>query len=109
MYPPQNYDIMHKRQVDDGIGGYVEDWAVLKSVEGYLDLLQGSDLNNAQNAFIEDSTHVLVIPQYTTDITDGMRVLASDNKFYEITYADNPANVNHHNELFCKFGGVWRG
>lgn len=109
MYLPQSYAIKHKVQVDDGIGGFTESWGVYKAVEGYLDLLQGTDLNNAQNAFTQESTHVLVIPSYVGGITDAMRVVDESGKFYEITFADDPVNINHHIELYLKYGGVMDG
>lgn len=95
-----------KERADDGLGGYIEEWTAVKTVEGYLDLLSGTDLNSAQNAITEESTHVLVIPSYTEGITDKMRVVDDDNRFYHITYADNPVGTNHHNELYLTFGSV---
>lgn len=100
------FTIEMKERVDDGLGGYIEEWTAVKTVEGYLDLLSGTDLNSAQNAITEESTHVLVIPSYTEGITDKMRVVDDDNRFYHITYADNPVGINHHNELYLTFGGV---
>ncbi|MDT2824352.1 phage head completion protein [Vagococcus lutrae] len=109
MYAPQKLKAQSKAQVDDGIGGFNESWSDYKSFDGYIDLLQGSDLTNAQNAFIEESTHVLIIPQYQAGITDDMRILDESNRWYEITYADDPVNIQHHNELYLKFGGVLDG
>ena len=102
----QTFEIEVMAQVDDGIGGFIEDWAPFKTVQGYLDLITGTDLNTLQNAFTEQSTHVLIIPQFTTDITDKMRVVDSQNRYYTITYADDPIGQHHHNELYVKYGGV---
>ena len=96
-------------QVDDGIGGFIEDWAPFKTVSGYIDLITGTDLNTLQNAFTEQSTHVLIIPKFTTGITDKMRVVDSQNRYYTITYADDPVDQHHHNELYVKYGGVLNG
>ena len=101
--------IQAKTQVDDNIGGFTEDWSDLKAVYGFLDLVTGTDLNNVQNAIIEQSTHVLIIPEYTEWITDQMRIVGLDGRYYEITYSDNPVGLNHHNEVYCKFGGVING
>ena len=101
--------IQAKTQADDGIGGFTEDWSDLKEVLGYLDLVTGTDMNSVQNAIIEQSTHVLIIPEYTEWITDQMRIVDMDGRYYEITYSDNPVGVNHHNEVYCKFGGVING
>ena len=93
-------------QVDDGIGGYSEDWAIYRIVRGYLDLVSGTDLNTIQNAVIEQSTHMVIIPDFVKGITDKMRVIDSDGRWYSITYADDPVGQRHHNELYIKFGGV---
>ena len=103
------FRIQQKTQVPDGIGGFSETWDDMPEVSGYLDMLTGTDLNSVQNAFIEQSTHVLIIPEYTEWITDQMRIVDLDGRIYDITYSDNPVGVNHHNEVYCKFGGVISG
>ena len=101
--------IQAKTQADDNIGGFTEDWSDLKEVFGYLDLVTGTDLNNVQNAFIEQSTHVLILPEFISWVTADMRIVDSLKRYYTITYADDPMGVHHHNELYCKFGGVIGG
>ena len=101
--------IQAKTQADDGIGGFTEDWSDLKEVFGYLDLVTGTDLNNVQNAIIEQSTHVLILPEFISWVTADMRIVDDQKRFYLITYADDPIGVHHHNELYCKFGGVISG
>lgn len=103
------FTIQKKAQVPDGIAGFKEDWTRFKEVEGYIDLVTGTDLNNMQNAFIEQSTHILIIPIYTEGITDDMRIVDANNRYYNITYSDDPMGVKHHNEIYCKFGGVLDG
>lgn len=105
----QTFEIEVMAQVDDGIGGFTEDWAPFMTVQGYIDLITGTDLNTLQNAFTEQSTHVLIIPKFTDGITDKMRVVDSKNRYYTITYADDPVGLGHHNELYIKFGGVLNG
>ena len=101
--------IQAKTQADDNIGGFTEDWSDLKEVSGYLDLVTGTDLNNVQNAIIEQSTHVLILPEFISWVTADMRIVDSLKRYYTITYADDPMGVHHHNELYCKFGGVIGG
>ena len=103
------FRMQQKIQVPDGIGGFHETWDDMPEVSGYLDMLTGTDLNSVQNAFIEQSTHVLIIPEYTEWITDQMRIVDMDGRIYDITYSDNPVGANHHNEVYCKFGGVING
>ncbi|MGO3650955.1 head-tail adaptor protein [Vagococcus sp.] len=106
MHEPQHLKVQLKLQVDDGIGGYIETWNDYKSFEGYIDLLQGTDLNSSQQAFIEESTHIAVVPEYQAGITDDMRLVDESGRWYDITFADDPVGVNHHNELYLKYGGV---
>ena len=101
--------IQAKTQADDGIGGFTDDWSDLKEVFGYLDLVTGTDLNSVQNAIIEQSTHVLILPEFISWVTADMRIVDSLKRYYTITYADDPMGVHHHNELYCKFGGVIGG
>lgn len=103
------FHIQQKTQEPDGIGGFSETWEDMPDVSGYLDMLTGTDLNSVQNAFIEQSTHILIIPEYTEWIMDQMRIIDLDGRIYDITYSDNPVGMNHHNEVYCKFGGVISG
>ena len=103
------FRIQQKTQVPDGIGGFSEAWDDMPEVSGYLDLVTGTDLNSVQNAIIEQSTHVLILPEFISWVTADMRIVDDQKRFYLITYADDPMGVHHHNELYCKFGGVISG
>ncbi|MCJ7839978.1 head-tail adaptor protein [Lederbergia sp. NSJ-179] len=105
----QSFEIQEEKSIPDGIGGHIKDWFPVTSVEGYLDLVTGTNLNPVQNAFIEESTHLLIIPEFTPAITDDMRIVDQHNRFYLVTYADDPVGVGHHNEIYCKYGGVIDG
>ena len=105
----QEFKIQVMDQVDNGIGGFNEDWAEFKTVQGYIDLLTGTDLNTLQNAFTEQSTHILIVPEFTPGITDDMRVVDGAGRYYTITYVDDPVGQGHHNEIYCKYGGVANG
>lgn len=106
MYLPQKLTLKGKTQVPDGIGGFLEDFATLRSFDGYIDLITGTDQNSVQQAFIQDSTHVAVIPKVQAGITDAMRLVDASGRWYEITYVDDPVGVGHHTELYLKYGGV---
>lgn len=104
-----NFVIQKSVSADDGIGGHVKAWQSFKTVEGYLDFLTGTDLATKQNAIVEESTHLLILPVFTSGITDKMRVVDSEQHFYDITYADDPMGLHHHNEIYLTFGGVTDG
>lgn len=101
--------IEESKREPDGIGGHTDSWSEFKKVDGYLDLITGTDMNSVQNAFIEESTHILLLPKFIEGITDKMRVVDSNKRYYTITYSDDPVGVGHHNEIYCKFGGVLDG
>lgn len=108
MYPTNDFIIQKSDKVSDGIGGYTEVWKKFKSVQGYLDLITGTNLNTSQSAITEDSTHILVIPTYVSGVTDKMRVIA-ENRSYSINYVDDPLGVHHHLEIYLTFGGEING
>lgn len=105
MYPPQTLKIQTKTQTPDGIGGLLETWDDYTTVQGYIDLTTGTDLNTMQNAYTEQSTHIAVIPEYTAGINDDMRVVDETGRWYSITYVDDPVGVHHHLELYLNYGG----
>lgn len=100
----QTYHIQNKTQKDDGIGGKTEAWNVFKTVRGYLDLQSGNDNTGRNNAVIEESTHVLVIPKHTPGITTDMRVQDPETgRLYSITLPDDPVGIHHHTELYLHY------
>jgi SPP1 family predicted phage head-tail adaptor len=110
IYPPQSLRIQSKQQTDDDIGGFTTAWKDVFTVKGYIDMLTGDDTPLEEtNAFIERSTHICIIPKYTAGITDDMRVVDEADRWYEITYSDDPVGVHHHNELYIKLGGELNG
>lgn len=104
MYAPHSFIVQKFDSESDGIGGVVKTWKYFTIVKGYLDLVTGTNLNNTQNAITEDSTHLLIIPDYTFEITDKMRVVA-ENRIYDINYVDDPMGIHHHLEIYLTFGG----
>ncbi|KRM79475.1 hypothetical protein FC84_GL001655 [Lapidilactobacillus dextrinicus DSM 20335] len=105
MFKPQPFELQEVTQESDGMGGLIDTWKPVKKINGYLDLLTGTNENTLQNARVEDSTHILIVPEYTPGITDKMRIIDSENRVYEVTYSDDPVGVHHHNEIYLKFGG----
>lgn len=101
-----SFIIQGSQKVKTSIGDYKSVWSDLGVVSGYLDLITGTDVNTLQKAIIEQSTHVAVLTPFPTfKITDGMRFV-HDNRYYTITYADDPVGQQHHMELYLTFGGT---
>ena len=106
MFGATPFVVQHKINTPDNVGGVVETWSNHMMIHGYIDLITGSDQNPIQNAFTEQSTHILVVPIFNTGITDKMRIVDAMGRYYNITYVDNPVGLNHHLELYLTFGGV---
>jgi SPP1 family predicted phage head-tail adaptor len=109
MIGKQTFMIQSKTLIDDGIGGTTPTWSDVMAVYGYIDMLTGSNDTMTQNAFVEQSTHVLIVPLFTDGITDKMRVVDVIGRWYSITFVDDPVGQRHHNEIYLKFGGVIDG
>ncbi|WP_165006000.1 MULTISPECIES: head-tail adaptor protein [unclassified Enterococcus] len=106
MYRTQRFRIQQlSEQIPDHIGGLSDSWEEYAVIDGYLDFLSGDDGQLMQNAFVEESTHIVVTTEYTAGITNAMKLIDEENRWYEITLADDPLNLHHHNELYLKFSG----
>lgn len=107
MFKPQYFDLEKKVQTDDGIGSFNEQWKRTAVMSGYLDLVTGTNQSTIQNAFIESSTHVFILPNIPDDldITDQMRIVDSQGRWYSVTHVDNVMGQHHHLEVYVTFGG----
>lgn len=103
MYATQNLKIIGKGQVEDGMGGFITTDLEPIEVQGYIDLLSGTDQATAQNAIVQESTHIAILPAWRNDIKANMELVDSDEARYIITYVDNPVNIKHHLELYLTF------
>lgn len=103
----QVFKVQKNSRMPDGEGGFITGWQDIDELQGYLDLVSGSNQNQfIHNAQIEESTHVLIVPIYKDGITDKMRIVDSKNRAYSVTYVDDPVNIGHHLEIYLKFSEV---
>lgn len=106
----QLFNLQKKEQKPDGIGGFNHVWSTSNELSGFLDLVTRTNQPSIQNASIESSTHVLIVPDYPSyPVTDKMRIVDSANRWYTITYVDDPVGQGRHLELYLTFGGVLNG
>lgn len=71
------------------------------TVEGVLDLLAGSTVFKYAK-MQEESTHILISD--VVDIKEGdVLINQYSNKKYEVTYVDNPLNMDDHLEIELKY------
>lgn len=104
MMIPKTFTINEAIKTTDGLGGSISVPKEICKVNGWIDLMSGTDDRRNQNAFTEDSTHVLITDGYSVGlsvITDKM-VVSDTVKTYQITYVDNPLGINHHLEIYLK-------
>ncbi|AIM64205.1 hypothetical protein WS105_0615 [Weissella ceti] len=110
MFDTRLFILQKKQQTPDGIGGFSHDWQKSGELLAYLDLIAGSNQPSIQNASIEGSTHILMVPDVPEYmVTDQMRIVDTTNRWYTITYVDNPMGQNNHLEIYVTFGGVLDG
>lgn len=103
----QSFKVQKSGRMPDGEGGFITGWQDVDELQGYLDLVSGTNQNQyIHHAQIEGSTHVLIVPIYKDGITDKMRIVDSKNRAYQITYVDDPVGIGHHLEIYLKFSEV---
>ena len=104
MYGASQFKYMLAKRTVDGLGGYEVDLVDTgKRLLGYLDLMSGTNKSmGSHNAVIEQSTHVLIVPDFRNDLSDDGYIVDESGRVYSITFIDNPVGVNHHLEIFLE-------
>lgn len=94
-----------KSQTENEIGEKVTTWIDYKTIKGFLDFMSESTGRTNYNSKIVESTHVFVCDYVSIDKEETELIAFHNNKQYEITYIDNPMNLNYHLEIFLKYIG----
>lgn len=81
----------------DGIGGAVQGTTTL-TITGYIDLLSG---DKSEYSFAKDSTHILMTKDVNVEIRNSDRI-EYKGATYEVTYPDNPTELDNHLEIYLK-------
>lgn len=85
-------------------------WKDVCTLEGYIDLASGSATYTNYNSKITESTHVFMCDYQDIGVSEEESRAIINNKVYDITYIDNPMELNYHLEIFLKYiGGVQVG
>nr|WP_254610463.1 head-tail adaptor protein [Streptococcus suis] len=84
------------------LGQDIYDYVESSNIEGWLDMLAGTEADRAQS--LQTSSHVFITDQIDIDLNQSDR-LKTDHVVYEVTYIDNPVNLNHHLEIYLKVAG----
>ncbi|NCE98405.1 phage head closure protein [Emergencia sp. 1XD21-10] len=91
----------------NSIGEQVENWAGVKELTGWLDLMSGESerLNFSQK--VQESTHVLLsdYEELPEEVTAENSRLVVGGKVYDITLIDDPMGRHRQLEIFLKYAG----
>ena len=94
------YDKTGKR---NSLGQTIHDFRESGTFDGWIDFLSGEE-SNSQNAITAESTHVIITFDTSLEISILDRIRFKD-KEYEVTYVDNPMELDDHLEIFLKAVG----
>ena len=100
----QVFKVQDRILTPNGVGGHTETFSDSFTIDGFLDLLSGTDYrgNVVNNAFIKDSTHVL-LSDMDIRLHEGLRIVqASSGQTYQIVFVDDPVGLRRHLELYVK-------
>ena len=89
------------------IGEGVPTWFDVQSVTGWLDMVSGSTAYTTYSAKIEESTHVFVMDYKKLDqrISDENSRMIIKGKVYDITFIDNPMELDQQLEIYLAYTG----
>lgn len=81
----------------------IMEWEVVHELDGLMDMITGSDEQTYQNSLIATSQQVLISEDTSFEVlsTDRIRNPRTGVEF-EITYVDDPMELGHHLEIYCK-------
>lgn len=95
----------------NAIGEAVKTWADAYSWPGWLGMQSGDRKYSTYNAKIEESTHV-----FLCDYHAGIYALAAQDTrmiikrfMYDVTFIDNPDEMDEQLEIYLRRVGAWNG
>ncbi len=98
----QVFDILKydKTTEKNDLGQYIASYIPNGNFRGWLDMLSGDETID-QKAIIANSTHVIVTPDIAVKLSIADHI-DYNGQIYEVTFVDNPVNINHHLEIYLK-------
>ena len=103
--------IQTKSVEKNAIGESVASWSDAYSLVGWLGRQSGEQMRTSFNAKAEESTHV-----FLCDYHEGIYSLANEDTrmiiksvVYEVTYIDNPDEMDKQLDIYLKRVGAWDG
>ena len=102
--------IQEKTTTKNIIGENETSWMLLETnLNGFLDYLSGEGSYSTYNSKLSDSTHVFVCDYVDFKFDMRKHSLLIDGEVYDITFIDNPMNLNKHLEIFLKHNEAYNG
>lgn len=103
----------------NALGEGVKDWQDKFTLTGWLDQQSGDSRYTTHLAKLEESTHVflcdyrsdvyaLTIPDKETKTVPDCRMIVK-GVVYDVTFIDNPMELNEHLEISLRKVGAWNG
>lgn len=98
------FELKREKQVGENeLDEPILKYDTFKTLDGWLDLLSGSDEQQYQNSMLATSTHIFITEDTSDEILNTDRLYDVKNEIeYEITFADDPMGLDHHYEVYCK-------
>ena len=84
------------------IGEKVKSWVELQTIHGFLDLMNNGKDFATYNKAMEDSTHIFICDYVSISKKATELKAVINGKEYDVTYIDNPMELNRHLEIFLK-------
>lgn len=95
-----------KKTEKNEIGESVESYEDYQTLKGFLDFMSGSADTVNYNAKLEETTHVFICDYVPINLQESECRMMIKSKPYEVTFIDNPMELNQHLEIFLKYVGA---
>lgn len=96
--------VQKKTTAKNEYGEAVARWEDVQTLTGFLDML-GGNANYTWNSKVVESTHVFICDYVPIEVTAENGRMIINGNVYEITYIDNPMELDIQIEIFLKFIG----
>jgi SPP1 family predicted phage head-tail adaptor len=97
--------------VKNEIGESIPKWETVHTLKGFIDLSSGDARRTTYHAKIQESTHMFICDYVEIDssITAENSRMIINGRIYDVTYIDNPMELNKHLEIYLTFTGGQNG
>lgn len=89
----------------NAIGERIHDWKDIQTLKGWLDL-QNGDSKYANNAKLQESTHIFLCDYIAIDRSPENKRLLVNGILYDVLLIDDPMELHQHIEIILKYVGA---